>query len=68
MKNYDFVITEAVYRETVVPDKPVSKIIREILIGRVLYPKNRDLVDKLSRRLGFGESETIALAAELNAL
>jgi len=68
LKNYSFVVPEAVYREVVVPNKPESKMIEEILAGRILRSKNRGLVYELSRRLGFGESETIVLALELDAV
>ncbi|MEX0568001.1 MAG: DUF3368 domain-containing protein [Candidatus Njordarchaeota archaeon] len=68
LKNYSFVVSEAVYREVVVPDKPEYRIMGNILAGRVLRPKDRALVNKLSKRLGLGESETIALALELNTI
>jgi len=68
LRNYDFVVSEATYNEVTVLGKPYSRIIADILRGRVLYPRNRDLVDRLSRKLGLGESETIVLALELNAI
>lgn len=68
LKNYSFVVPEAVYREVTVPNKPESAIIREFLVGRIRRPRNRDFVYELSRRLGLGESETIVLALELDAV
>ena len=35
LKNYSFVVPEAVYREVTVPNKPESAIIREFLVGRI---------------------------------
>lgn len=68
LENYSFVVPEAVYKEVVIPDKIESEIIKKFLVGRILYPKDRDLVNRLSKRLGLGESETIVLALELDAI
>jgi len=43
-------------------------MIKEILAGSILRPKNRGLVYELSRRLGSGECKTIVLALELDAV